>query len=171
MVVIMNMIDFLKSNKNSRKIFGKRELRIIEKQLFGVSLTQSEKNRLSRDIRPKLEMIKELHRFNEDFKLKKSSEIKNIINEAKEIILEDKLNKNIKEIIVFGSFVDNTMTFRSDIDMAVKFNQIDLKEATKFRIRISGKVKQKVDIQVYNILPIKIKKEIDAKGKKIYENR
>jgi len=39
------MINFLKTNTLSRKIFGKRELKIIETQLQGISLTQSEKNR------------------------------------------------------------------------------------------------------------------------------
>ena len=54
----MSLIQFLKKENNARKIFGKRELKIIEKQLFGLNLTQSEKNRLSRDIRKKLEFIK-----------------------------------------------------------------------------------------------------------------
>ena len=116
-------------------------------------------------IRPKLELVRELSRFSEEFKLKKGSEIKRMINEAKEVILEDELADKIKEIVVYGSFVDNTMTFRSDVDVAVKFDKISLKQATSFRIRVSGKVNQKIDIQVYNILPKKIKKEIDDKGK------
>ncbi len=49
----MGMLQFLKKNENTRKIFGVRELKIIEKQLLGINLTQSEKNRLSRDIRKK----------------------------------------------------------------------------------------------------------------------
>ena len=53
------LLNFLKSNENARKIFGERELKIIEKQLLGVNLTQSEKNRLSRDIRLKFNFIKE----------------------------------------------------------------------------------------------------------------
>ena len=39
--IIMNIIKFLKENKYSRKIFGEREISIIEKQLNGISLTQS----------------------------------------------------------------------------------------------------------------------------------
>jgi hypothetical protein len=42
----MEFLQFLKSNENTRKIFGKRELKIIEKQLNGINLTQSERNRL-----------------------------------------------------------------------------------------------------------------------------
>ena len=55
---MMSLINIIKTNKDIRKIFGKKELVIIEKQLLGVSLTQSEKNRLSRDIRKKFEVIK-----------------------------------------------------------------------------------------------------------------
>ena len=42
------------------KIFGKKEIEINRKQLNGERLTQSEKNRLSRDIRQKLNFIEKL---------------------------------------------------------------------------------------------------------------
>ena len=44
----------------------------------------------------------------------------------------------------------------------------DKKKATLFRKRIMGKTNERVDVQVFNILPEKIKKEI-KKGKIIYE--
>ena len=91
----MNLINFLKENKYTRKVFGERELKIIEKQLLGINLTQSEKNRLSRDIRKKFEFIKEVIRFSKDFELKKGSIIKEYIEEAKEFILNDILYKKI----------------------------------------------------------------------------
>ena len=56
----MSLLNFLKNNEDIRKLFGKRELIIIEKQLNGINLTQSEKNRLSRDIRRKLGVVKSL---------------------------------------------------------------------------------------------------------------
>lgn len=164
----MNLLEFLKSNSDARKIFGKRELKIIEKQLYGINLTQSEKNRLSRDIRKKLEVIKEAARFSEEFELKKASLIKDLINEAKGDILNDELSGKIKRIILYGSAVENKLTFKSDIDITVDFSDINLKDATLFRKRISGKVNSRVDIQVYNFLPEKIKKEI-GKGKILYE--
>ena len=46
MVVILELKEFLINNKNARKIFGKTEIEIILKQLDGITLTQSEKNRL-----------------------------------------------------------------------------------------------------------------------------
>lgn len=165
----MNLTNFLKENPNSRKIFGKEELRIIEFQLNGISLTQSEKNRLSRDIRPKLEFIKECSRFQDQFKLKKGDINKQLIQEAKEEILNDKLRNNIKKILLFGSVVENQLTVRSDIDIAVIFKKINLKEATEFRIRIAGEVNDKIDIQVFKFLPNKIKNEIIKKHKVLYE--
>ncbi len=165
----MNLINFLKEDPNSRKIFGKEELRIIREQLNGISLTQSEKNRLSRDIRPKLEFIKECARFQDQFKLKKGEINKELIQEAKEDILNDKLKNKIKKILLFGSIVENQLTVRSDIDIAVIFSKTNLKEATEFRIRIAGEVNDKIDIQVFNVLPNKIKKEILKKHKVIYE--
>jgi len=165
----MNLLTFLKSNKNARKLFGKRELKIIEKQVLGVNLTQSEKNRLSRDIRQKLACIKELSKFSDEFELKKGSEIQELIARAKEVILEDEEYRDIKKIIVFGSTAEKARTLRSDIDIAVEFFSINLKEATKFRIRTSGSLPENIDIQVVNILPEKIKKEIKEKGRVIYE--
>jgi len=165
----MNLINFLKKSEGARKIFGKGELKIIEKQLIGINLTQSEKNRLSRDIRKKFEFIKDVSRFSDEFSLKKGFEIKRTIDEAVEIIKESKWFPQIKKIILFGSTVENQRTFRSDIDIAVLFDKIDLREATLFRIKMY--VNDKVDIQVYNVLPEKIKREIDLKGKVLYERK
>jgi predicted nucleotidyltransferase len=165
----MTLLNILKTGENARKIFGRRELKIIEKQLLGISLTQSEKNRLSRDIRKKLEFIKELSRFSDEFNLKKASEIDRIVKEAKEEIIEDSLFRRIKRIILFGSAVENKLTFKSDIDIAVEFDKINVKEATLFRKRLLGKFHSRVDIQVYNVLPQKIKKQIDLNNKILYK--
>jgi predicted nucleotidyltransferase len=167
----MGLINFLRKNKDSRKIFGKAELKIIEKQLNGISLTQSEKNRLSRDIRKKFEFIKEASKYSEEFNLKKGSENKKIAEEAKEVILGDELCKKVKRIILFGSIVENKASFKSDIDIAVDFSGISSEEATRFRLRAASKLPEKADIQVFNLLPDKIKKEINEKGKILYEKQ
>ena len=161
-------LDWVKEDENARSIFGKRELEIIEKQLLGINLTGSEKTRLSRDIKKKLKAIGEASKFVKEFEIKKGAEIKNIVAEVKQVILEDELFKKIEKIYLFGSVVENKLSFRSDIDIAVKFDKISLREATKFRIRISGDVSDKIDIQVYNVLPGKIKREIDKKSKVLY---
>ena len=168
----MNLLKFLKENQNTRKIFGKRELKIIEKQLFGINLTQSEKNRLSRDIRKKFEFVKEINEFRDDFKLEKNQGNKKIIKKAINIILNDKLKENIKAVLLFGSFVDNALTRRSDIDICVLFNKnLSLKESTLFRVRIAGELPENVDVQVFNILPLKIKREIARKHKVLYKSK
>jgi len=166
----MNLIQFLKKNEDARKIFGKRELKIIEKQLNGINLTQSEKNRLSRDIRKKFSFIKEISKFSDQFELKKAGLTKLLINETKEIILHHPLRNKIKKIILFGSFAENKMTFKSDLDFAVEFSKVTRKESFNFRKNISGKTTNKIDIQVFNFLPEKVKKEIIIKGKIIYKN-
>ena len=71
--------------------------------------------------------------------------------------------------MVFGSVIENKLTHQSDIDIAVKFNNIDLREATLFRARIAGNSNKRVDIQVYNCLLKNIKKEIDEKGRTLYK--
>ena len=172
MVIILKLINILNTNKNTRKIFGKKELEIIFKQLNGTILTQSEKNRLSRDIKPKFEFIKEISKSQEEFKLEKNQDNKKIIEKAVEIILNDQISHNIKTILLFGSFADNTSTNKSDIDICVIFRKnISLKEATRFRIMISAQLSEKVDIQVFNILPQKIKREIARNHRVLYKTK
>ena len=168
----MKLKQFLKTNKNARKVFGKKEIEIIIKQLEGLKLTQSEKNRLCRDVKPKLEFIKEAIKFKDEFNLVKNQDNKRIMDKAVQIILRDKPNKNISAILLFGSFADNSFTKRSDIDICAVFKEdISLKKATEFRIHTSGQLPKKVDIQVFNILPQKIKKGIARNHKILYKGK
>ena len=166
----MNLIKFLKTNENSRRIFGEQELKIIEKQLNGINLTQSEKNRLSRDIRKKFQFIKEISKFENEFNLKKAQLINQMIQETKEIILEHSLKSKIKKIMLFGSIIENKLTIKSDIDIAVEFSDITKKQAFDFRKNIFGKVSNKIDIQVFNFLPEKVKESVIKKHKILYKN-
>ena len=165
----MGLLQLVKTKPELRKLFGKRELKIIEKQLLGVRLTQSEKNRLSRDIRKKLQVVKELAKYEGEFELKKSDENKKLIANVKRLVLEDELANNVKRIITFGSSIEKENTLLSDLDIAVEFDKIDEKEAVMFRLRIARSTPDRLDIQVYNVLPDKIKKQIDEKGKVIYK--
>ncbi len=165
----MGILEFLNKNKEkARKIFGKRELRIIEKQLWGLSLKQSERNRLSRDIRKKLEFIQEASKYSDEFELKHGSKTKEIIQNAVNVIKEDILFHRIKKIVLFGSSATKRRHLGSDVDISVEFNNIQLDEATKFRIRVLGKLSDKADIQVFNVLPDKVKKEIAEKGRVLF---
>ena len=168
-MVIILLNDFLKQNKNARRIFGKKELEIISKQLEGQSLTQSERNRLSRDIKPKLEFIKEISKLENEFELKKDANNLILIEKAVQLILQDESKDRIKAILLFGSHAKGIVTKRSDIDVCVVFTDISLEEATKFRIRILGNFSAKVDIQVFNTLPQKIKRSIARNHKVLYK--
>ena len=165
----MSILNLINKNANLRKIFGKRELVIIQKQLLGVQLKNSEKTRLSRDIKKKLEAIKEIAKFSSEFELKKGAEIKKRVWEAKEIILQNRLSSFIKRIMLFGSAAENRLTLSSDIDIAVEFINVTKEDANRFRREVMGNVDEKVDVQVYNFLPNKIKKEILNKRKVLYE--
>jgi len=169
-MVITLLSSFLKANKNARRIFGKKELEIILKQLDGLSLTQSEKNRLSRDVKPKLRFIREIAKFEDEFELKKDADNLGIIGKAVQLILQDELKDRIKAILLFGSHARGTVTKRSDIDICVVFTGISIEEATKFRIRISSEFSEKMDIQVFNTLPQKIKRDIARNHKILYKS-
>jgi|SRR3989338_3062418 len=169
-MVIILLSEFLRQNKNARRIFGKKEIEIILKQLDGLTLTQSERNRLSRDIKPKLEFMKEISRFENEFELKKDANNLIIIEKAVQLILQDEFKDRIEAILLFGSHAKGIVTKRSDIDICVVFTNISLEEATKFRIRILGNFSDKVDIQVFNTLPQKIKRSIARNHKVLYKN-
>jgi len=165
----MELKIFIKKDPLARKIFGAKEIIIIQKQISGIKLTQSEKNRLSRDIRPKFRFIKEISKFSDEFDLKKGAENKEIINRVIDVIKKDKDFKKIQEVWLFGSMATNEMTIRSDVDIAVLFDKISQKDADDFRIRIYGWINEKVDIQVFNVLPDKIKKSILKSHKVLYK--
>ncbi len=159
-------------SEESRLLFGKREQEIIRKQLAGERLLQWERNILSRSIRKKLKVVGKLAEFKEEFSLEHNADNKKIIEDAKNKILESEWKENIAAIMLFGSFADGTFTKRSDIDLAVVFRKNQgTKEATLFRARLLGRISSKVDLQVFNILPLKIKKEIMEKGVILYQKR
>ena len=160
----MSLIDEIKKNPDIRKILGKREIEIVEKQVLGVKLTPSERTRLSRDIRKKFQAIKKLCLYENQLELKQGSEIKRIVDDVKSEIVKD---KRVKGIYLFGSSVDGTRRINSDIDIAVEFDKITNKESVLFRKEMI--VDQKVQISVYNTLPKKIKEEIENKGRIIWK--
>lgn len=167
----MGLINVIKKPE-MRRIFGERELKIIEKQLKGINLRPSERTRLSRDIRKKLEAVRLLSVFVEDFKLKRGLYLKEIIKNVKNEIFNHPLFPKVKRIILFGTAAENKLRLDSDIDITVEFDKnINEKEAFKFKLYISGKVNEKVDIQIFNSLPDEIKNEIDRRGKILFERK
>ena len=171
-MIILTLKNIFKKNPDVRKLFGKKEIEIIIKQIEGINLTQSEKNRLSKDIRPKLNVIEEISKFKDEFKLEKNQENKRLMQKVLKTISNDKYKDKIIAILLFGSFADNTYTKRSDIDICVLFNnEISRNESTEFRIRILGEFSLKIDLQIFNFLPQKIKKNISINHKVLYKTK
>jgi predicted nucleotidyltransferase len=166
----MGFLEFVKNNENSRKIFGKKELEIIEKQLNGVELTQSEKNRLSRDIRKKLDFIREASYFSKEFYLKKGSEINSNIDEFLKIIKSDRNFIDIKKIFLFGSSNLKDSNLLSDIDLAVSLPDLSKKESLSFKARILGRAPEKIDLSIFELLPDNIQKDILKNSRIIYNS-
>jgi len=161
----MELFDKIR-NPQIRKLFGKKEIEIIQKQLFGILLTPSEQTILSRDIRKKFLVIKELCPYQKDFNLKKGVLPARIVERVKNKILNSVYSKKIKKMVWFGSFVSGRVTFNSDIDLSVEFDEISLKDSLKFRACASQE--DMLDVFVYNHLPKKLKKEVDN-GRVIYK--
>ncbi|MBI2668565.1 nucleotidyltransferase domain-containing protein [Candidatus Woesearchaeota archaeon] len=83
-----------------------------------------------------------------------------IINQAVQLIMEEAKDE-IGAILLFGSHADNTAIWRSDIDICVVFkNDLTEKEAFFFRRKLLGQLPDVVDLQVFNVLPQKIKQSI-----------
>ena len=165
MVTKFNLLRLLRSNENVRKIFGEKELRIIEKQLFGQDLTQSERNRLSRDVRKKFDFIKEASKFDDDvFKLKKGALIKEVVDETVNVIKKDILGENVSKIILYNSDSESQIS-----DVFVSFSEVDEKDVVLFRRRMLDETNSRINIRIYNFLSKKIKESIDEKGKVLYE--
>ena len=76
--------------------------------------------------------------------------------------------KNIKFIILYGSVVEGNQTPLSDIDLAVYYEGTK-EERFKFRMKILGDVNDKFDIQIFQDLPLYVRKEV-LKGKIMYSS-
>lgn len=164
----MALSNFL-NKQEAKKLFTPKEIEIMHKQLMGISLTQPEKNVLSRSVRKKLQAVDQLSHYRDEFLLKKSQERQRLIKKALQVILNDPLKKHIDSVLLFGSTLGKT-TKSSDIDICVRFTKISLKNATKFRIRTMSELPGIIDIQVFNTLPDKIQKEIQKNHKVLYKN-
>ncbi|MFH0713171.1 MAG: nucleotidyltransferase domain-containing protein [Candidatus Micrarchaeota archaeon] len=165
----MSLLEFLKREPNARLIFGKKELAIIRKQLLGETLTQSERNRLSKFIRPKLRFIESCSKYAGEFEVKRRKTFDKIIEKTKEVILKDKKGKDVLAILLFGSHAEGKPTYRSDIDLCVLFDDISTNEAVNFRLRVLRETSDLADVQVFNTLPIWVKVGIAQNYKILYK--
>jgi len=84
----------------------------------------------------------------------------------KKILLDLDKSKAIKFIILFGSKARGTANKLSDTDIAVYY-QGNNEERFKFRIKALGELPDNIDLQIFQDLPLLLKKEI-LSGKVIY---
>ena len=62
-----------------------------------------------------------------------------------------------RDVVLFGSYVTQTTSPRSDIDVAIVAHSQDKNELMQIRIEASGKSAECYDIQVFEALPLIIK--------------
>ena len=90
-------------------------------------------------------------------------DVYSVVNQIKKIGKE-----KIKFIILYGSVVECNQTPLSDIDLAVYYEG-SKEERFKFRMEILGNVNDKFDIQIFQDLPLYIRKEIISHGEILYQ--
>ncbi|MEA2054652.1 MAG: nucleotidyltransferase domain-containing protein [Candidatus Thermoplasmatota archaeon] len=73
----------------------------------------------------------------------------------------------LKFVYLYGSSVTGNTTDRSDIDICLYYDVNDKKELSELFFTISGSFPDKYDIQMFQFLPLYVKKEI-FKGELIY---
>ena len=74
--------------------------------------------------------------------------------------------KRVKFIILFGSAAEIKLTEESDIDICIYFDGSKI-EGEKFRLKLLSELPDYFDIQIFNSLPIFVRKEV-LKGKPIF---
>lgn len=87
-----------------------------------------------------------------------------IVQKIRSLDKDDK----IEFIVLFGSYLTKNYNSFSDIDMAIFYDD-SKDERFKFRVKVSGELPNKYDIQIFQDLPLFIRDEIIKKGKIIYK--
>ena len=112
-------------------ILSDREKKIIEKKMTGKKLSQTERNRLSRSIRPKLREIS---------KIDSKQILEKIDYNPKSISIENKITRVIKEtlkdvdsIILYGSAIQTNYHEYNDIDIMIVIKEKITPEYQKYK--------------------------------------
>ena len=75
--------------------------------------------------------------------------------------------KKVKFIFIYGSEVSGEKLETSDVDFCVYYDTNDKEEMVKFRLRLLSKLPKNFDVQIFQLLPLFMRKEV-LKGKLIY---
>ncbi len=123
------------------QILTNKEIKIINKKLSNKKLSQIERNRLSRSIRPKL---KEISKIDSESLLKRLEYIPDSITIENTLIKVIKENvPDVDSIILYGSVVQNNYR---------EYNDIDIMVVTKKKVYETEKEKWKKIREIINIL-------------------
>jgi hypothetical protein len=93
-------------------------------------------------------------------------EIKKEIRKFLKIVRKFEEFKRVKFIILFGSAAEERLSEESDIDICIYFDGSKI-EGEKFRLKLLSKLPDYFDVQIFNSLPIFVRKEV-LKGKPIF---
>jgi len=91
------------------------------------------------------------------------TEIKKAVNKIKRIDTENR----VEFIVLYGSSVKEKYGELSDIDLAIYYHGNE-EERFRFRIRVLGRLSNRFDIQMFQNLPLYIRKDIVSSGKPLY---
>lgn len=140
--------------KNLEPILSKKEIEVVWKRLNNRSITQTESNYLSRSIRPKLK-ASEFAVSNKlisllNYRRKKYERKDNILRSKIMEGLKD-IHKNVKAVIIFGSYVRNFHSNYRDVDVMVVLDKKvwnKLSEKNRLEKKIESKLEIKTDINL-----------------------
>jgi predicted nucleotidyltransferase len=93
-------------------------------------------------------------------------DVKKEIRKFLSIVRKFKEFKRVKFIILFGSAAEGKLTEGSDIDICIYFDGSKI-EGERFRLKLLSELPDYFDVQIFNSLPIFVRKEV-LKGKLIY---
>jgi predicted nucleotidyltransferase len=93
-------------------------------------------------------------------------DIKREIRKFLRVIRKFEEFKRVKFIILFGSAAEGKLSEESDIDICIYFDGSKI-EGEKFRLKLLSELPDYFDVQIFNSLPVFVKKEV-LRGKPIY---
>ena len=92
----------------------------------------------------------------------------NILQIKQKILALDK-KKKIKFIILFGSVAKAKQTPLSNLDLEVYYDGTP-KERFQFRVTVSGNLSDKIDLHIFQDLPLTVQKEVITGKIMYYQN-
>lgn len=90
-----------------------------------------------------------------------------LVKEAVERIRKLDKKGKVQFITLYGSLVESREGKLSDIDIAIYYDA-DASERFFFRVRVQGRLGDRFDIQIFQDLPIYVKKEVVSGGKVLF---